>query len=297
MPRTRVVLPAVLALMLAWPSSACAWGFAAHRLIMRHAIELLPPALKPFFDHFRDEVVVRVVDPDQWRSVGWDDEPNHFLDFGGPEYGKYPFVALPREYGAALEKFGLVALRKNGLVPWREEEEFGNLRRAFESFTRDGSRAPGNVVLFAPVLGHYIQDAYQPFHATVNFDGQQTGNNGIHARFESDLVERFESKLTLAPAAPRPITNARDATFDALLSGYLLVDPILKADKDAIAGKAAYDDDYFQKFFETVRPILEQRLSEAATATAGLIMGAWEQAGRPALSVVAARPVQRVRPR
>ena len=27
--------------------------------------------------------------------------------------------------------------------------------------------------------------------------------------------------------------------------------------------------------------MLEQRLGEAITATAGLIMGAWEQAGRP----------------
>ena len=73
---------------------------------MRQAIELLPPELKPFFDQFKDEVVLRVTDPDLWRNVGWEDDPNHFLDFGVTEYGAYPFEALPREYGAALEKFG-----------------------------------------------------------------------------------------------------------------------------------------------------------------------------------------------
>jgi hypothetical protein len=44
-----------------------------------------------------------------------------------------------------------------------------------------------------------------------------------------------------------------------------------------------------------VKPVLERRLSEAITATAGLIMGAWEQAGRPALPLKDPRPIERVR--
>ncbi len=133
------------------------------------------------------------------------------------EYGAYPFQALPREYGAALEKFGESTLKRNGLLPWREAEEFGNLRRAFEEFKREAPYTISNVVLFSAVASHYIQDAHQPFHATDNYDGQQTGNNGIHARFERDLIERFESRLTLTPAPVKPIGNARDAAFEALL--------------------------------------------------------------------------------
>jgi hypothetical protein len=45
-----------------------------------------------------------------------------------------------------------------------------------------------------------------------------------------------------------------------------------------------------------VRPILEQRLGEAITATAGLIMGAWEQAGRPVLKPAGPRPPQKIKP-
>src|SRR6267142_1933712 len=89
------------------PSSAFAWGTAAHRYIMQRAIDLLPPEIKPFFVHFRDELVLRVVDPDVWRNAGWEDDPNHFLDFGVKEFGDYPFKELPREYGAAIEKFGM----------------------------------------------------------------------------------------------------------------------------------------------------------------------------------------------
>lgn len=277
------------------PSSAFAWGFAGHQFIMRRAIELLPPELKPFFTAHRDELVLRVTDPDLWRNIGWEDDPNHYMDFGVPEFGPYPFTALPREYGAAIEKFGMVTLKRDGTLPWREAEEFGNLRRAFEGFTRQAPYSSSDAVLFAAVASHYIEDANQPFHATSNHDGQLTGQHGLHARFERDLIERFESRLVVHPSAASPISNPRDAAFDALLASYQLVDPLLAADRAASAGKDVYDDDYFEKFFAGARTILEQRLGDSITATVGVIVGAWEQAGKPALALKDARPVQKVR--
>jgi len=287
-----------LALIVALaPSPAWAWGTSAHRHIMARAIDLLPEDLKPFFTSHKDEMVMRVIDPDLFRTVGWDEDPNHFVNFGAKELGEYPFTELPREFGAAIEKFGMATLKRDGLLPWREQEEFGNLRRAFEAFKRDSVYGPGDAVLFAAVMSHYIQDAHQPLHASINYDGALTGNTGIHSRFESALFERFQSRLTIHPAAPAPIRNARDAAFDALLSSYTLVDAILKADDEAKAGRDTYDDEYFEKLFTKVRPILEQRLGEAMTATAGLIMGAWEQAGRPTLNAQprGTRPPQKIK--
>jgi hypothetical protein len=294
MRNAHVGLLAVLLWSLA-PSPVSAWGFAGHQFIMRRAIELLPPELKPFFTAHRDEVVVRVTDPDLWRNVGWEDDPNHFMDFGVPEFGRYPFTALPREYGAAIEKFGMATLKRDGTLPWREDEQFGNLRRAFEGFKRQAPYASSDTVLFAAVASHYIEDANQPLHATNNHDGQLTGQSGLHARFERDLIERFESRLTVPLAAGAPIANARDAAFDALLASYQRVDPLLAADRAASAGKDVYDDDYFEKFFAGARPILEERLGASITATVGIIAGAWEQAGKPALALKDARPLQKVK--
>jgi hypothetical protein len=293
--RKASVVVVVALIACAAPPPAAAWGTAAHRHIMARAIDLLPMELKPFFLQHRDELVMRVIDPDLFRVLGWEEDPNHFVNFGAKELGEYPFKELPREYGAAIEKFGMATLRRNGLLPWRQQEEFGNLRRAFEGFTRE-TYGPGNAVLFAAVMSHYIQDAHQPLHASVNYDGQMTGNNGIHARFETALFERFQSRLTIRPAPPTPILNSRDAAFDALLSSYELVDPILKADEAARQGKETYDDEYFERLFTTVRPILEQRLGEAITATAGLIMGAWQQAGKPVLKPAGPRPPQKIKP-
>ena len=296
MRKTFVVLVSGAILATA-PSPALAWGTAAHRYIMAQAIDQLPAPLRPFFDRNRSEMVLRVIDPDLWRVVGWEEDPNHFVNFGVPEFGPYPFAALPREYGAALEKFGLATLKRNGVLPWRQEEEFGNLRRAFEGFAKNAPLAPSDTVLFAAVASHYVQDAHQPLHASNNYDGQLTEQRGVHARFETALFERFRSRLTVPTGALSPIKNPRDAAFEVLLQSYQLVDPLLKADKEASAGKETYDDEYFERFFARVRPILEKRLSEAITATASLIVGAWEAAGKPELRPDMPRPVQRVRPR
>lgn len=285
---------AAIALATLAPRPAHAWGFTGHRLIMARAIELLPPALKPYFERFRDEIVVRVVDPDQWRTVGWEDDANHFVDFGMPELGPYPFAGLPHDRDAAIEKFGVRVMDRVGYLPWREAEMFGNLRRAFEGFAKRSPYATADVALFAPVAAHYIQDAHQPFHASQNYDGQLTGNAGIHARFERDLVERFQSRLTLTPSAPAPAANPRELAFAVLLDSYTQVDAILQADTAAAAGKAFYDDDYFEKFFVRVKPILDRQLGRAITATASVIVGAWEAAGRPEVRTEDARPLQRV---
>src|SRR3954452_12507236 len=294
--RNAVVAACLCMLVVFEPSPAFAWGFAGHRYIMQRAIDLLPPDLKPFFVQQRAEVVLRVTDPDLWRNVGWDDDPNHFLDLGVKEYGPYPFNALPHDYGAALEKFGAATLKRYGLLPWREAEMFGNLRRGFEGFKKQAPYAVSDVVLFSAVASHYLQDAHQPLHATDNFDGQLTGQRGVHARFERDLVERYEQRLTMNPRTPVAITNAREAAFEALLSSFQLVEPLLKADREASAGREFYDDAYYEAFLQKVKPLLERRLSESITATAGMIMGAWEQAGRPVLRTQDVRPVERVSP-
>jgi len=169
------------------------------------------------------------------------------------------------------------------------------LRRAFEGMGTRSVYAVSDVVLFAGVASHYIQDANQPLHATDNFDGGQTNQRGIHARFERDLFERFRSRLTINPPPVRPITNARDAAFEILLASYQVVDPLLAADKKAVAGRTAYDDAYFDAFFAAARPLLEERLNSAITATAAVIVGAWEAAGRPAMLLEIPRPVERVR--
>src|SRR5690349_3936382 len=121
---------ALLVLTLA-PAPAHAWGFEAHKFITEQMIALLPAELRPVFERNKARIIERSIDPDLWRTVGWDTEdPNHFVDLD--YYGEYPFTALPHDYDRAVMKFGREVVHEQGLLPWRTEEFYGRLQRAFE---------------------------------------------------------------------------------------------------------------------------------------------------------------------
>lgn len=290
--RKWLVPTVVLLSALVQPRPALAWGFTAHQVIMRRALDLLPAELKPFFEQRREEVVLRVKDPDLWRTAGWPEDPNHFFDFGVKEYGAYPFAEVPRDYTAALEKFGQATIARNGRLPWRLAEVFGSLRRGFEGYGRGNGFAAEEIVLFAGVASHYIQDAHQPLHAADNYDGQLTGQRGLHARFEAELFERYQSRLTFVPPPVVPIQRAEEAAWAVLLDSFQKVDELLGADKAATAGLSHYDATYYDRLFDSAGPLMVQQVSKAMSATAAVITGAWIEAGRPSMAKVATRPPQ-----
>jgi hypothetical protein len=294
--RLAAAVAVVAAVGIAGPVRVGAWGAGGHRLILERAIDLLPPELRSAFDADRTTLLAHASDPDLWRAAGFEEEaPRHFLDIDA--YGPPPFSALPREFGAAVEKYGPETVTKNGLLPWRAAEMRGRLVRAFEAHASGQRYGLGNAVYLTAVLAHYVADAHQPFHAVLNYDGQLTNQYGIHARFEDDLPTRFAARLTYSPAAPKPILDTRDTVFDALASGATLAEGLLAADRRAAEGRAEYDDGYYEAFFAATQPVLERRTSEAITAVAGVILGAWQQAGRPDLTTPLPRPVQRIRGR
>jgi hypothetical protein len=284
------------AAVLAAPTPAQAWGFEAHAFIMGRAIELLPAEIRPFFAANRTFLVEHTIDPDLWRSAGFSEEPpRHFIDIDA--YGAYPFAALPRDYDAAVKRYGLETLTKNGLLPWRSAEVWGWLRRAFEQLPKGNQYAPGDVKFFSAILCHYVSDGHVPFHAVTNYDGQLSGQQGIHARWEAELFTRYQPRLAVKPAPVHPIPNIRDFMFDTVLTGVQLTQSVLDADRAAIGTYDEYDDRYYDTFFAATQSVLERRLSDAVTAVASAITSAWEQAARHALPVNPPKPVEKRRAR
>ncbi len=279
------------AMLLAGAQPVEAWGFEAHKFIVDKAIAILPPEIRPFFEKYRVEIVVHAVDPDLWRNVGWNAEegPRHFVDLDA--YGPPPFKDVPRDYEAAVAKYGVEFVTRNGLLPWRAQEMQAKLVEAFmlkQTYSRD------NIKLFASVVAHYLSDAQVPFHAALNHDGQLTKQWGMHSRFEAELFERYRDQLDVTPRVVR-IENVRDFAFDSLITSFSYVQGILDADRAAVQGRDEYDDEYFAQLFATVKPVLERRVSDSVTAVASAITSAWEQAGKPALPPDVPRVVRKVR--
>lgn len=268
------------------PAPAAAWGFDAHKFIADRMIALLPPELRPLFEERRSFIVERAIDPDLWRTVGWEEEPpNHFLDMDHKAFGPYPYAGLPRDYADAVQKFGRDFIHQQGLLPWRTSEFYGRLSREFESLKRE--RPPGyavdNIVLFSAVLAHYVSDGHVPLHSVINYNGQLTGQDGIHSRWEAELFVRNRAALTIAPPPVKPVTVPRDAMFDVLLASNRDSANVLESDRAAAEGREFYDDAYFEAFAKGSLSTLERRLNDSISAVASFITGAWEAAGKPAI--------------
>jgi len=290
----------VLAMMLCLgiPATASAWGFEAHKLIADCAIALLPAELRPLFEEQRTFIVERSVDPDLWRNAGFEAEPpNHFLDMDHEAFGRYPFEALLRDYDAAVQKFGREFMHRQGLLPWRVQEFYGELQRAFESLRRPNPPAYtlDNIALYTAILFHYVSDGHVPLHSVVNYDGQLTNQHGLHGRWESELFERNRAAVAIAPAAPHAVSNPRDFMFEVLLASNRVSGAVFDADRQAAVGREFYDDQYFDAFRASALPGLERRLNDSITAVAAVVMGAWEQAGRPPVPTRLPRTPRRVR--
>lgn len=277
------------------PLRVDAWGFNGHKVITDRAIELLPQDIRPFFQKYRTTLVEHSIDPDTYRTIGFTEEPpRHFLDIDA--YGPFPFKDLPHDYNEAVAKFGKDTVIRNGTVPWRTEEIYNQLRESFRQLPTS-SYARDNVKLFSSVMAHYVGDSFQPFHAALNYDGQLTGQIGIHARFETELFDRYQDKLHIAAGPIAQIPNAREFVFTTLTDSFTFVEPILAADREAIKGREVYDDAYFEELWKRTGPIMEKRLAGAVSGVASLITSAWIEAGRPALPVDAPprppRPIKR----
>jgi hypothetical protein len=299
--KTRGLILIICAMVAASPLPTAAWGLDVHRRIMARAVDALPTSLKPLFTAHRDFVIEHVVDPDLWRIMGLktdrgETDPDHFFDID--DLGEAaPFAGVPRDWDAFVAKFGLARATKTGRLPFRAEELFNRLVSEFRDLGKPSPPpyAADDVRYFSAVLSHYIQDAHQPFHATVNYDGRATNQLGIHSRFETELVLRRYSELRLPAVVIQPIPDFNRFIFDAIVRSESVVDSVLRADRAAAAGRQSYDDGYFEAFFTQTRPVLEQRLADSANGTASVIVAAWRQAGSPSPPVEGPRPPARIR--
>lgn len=287
----------LLAIVL--PVSLGAWGMDVHQAITRRALDGLPADLKPFFDVNQPFVVQHSIDPDLWRIVGLrgelGDEPmNHFFDIdslGEPA----PFTNVPHDRVALIAKYGTERAEKAGRLPWRTAEIFDKLVAAYQDAAQHPTGYGANDARYlAAILSHYVEDAHVPFHAVVNYDGDLTHQHGIHSRFENDVILRHAKVLRLQPVTVKPIPSIREFVFQTLVTSQSLVDTVLKADRDATRGRDVYDDGYFEAFWVGTRPIIEQRLSDAASGAASAIVAAWERAGKPKLPVGLSTTPQRI---
>jgi len=258
------------------PVSAWAWGPNAQRLIASRAVETLSPDVRPFFEANREFIGRHVTDPlTAIQASPRTEAHNHMLYLD--TYGKFPFDALPRNYRAALAKFGRARLESSGLLPWQIGLFSERLTEAFRAGNWEQAR------ILAAALAGYVAQAHDPFNTTENFDGRLSGQPGVSLRFSSTLVDRYSLFFPMRPNDAVFLSDPTDHAFENCLNAHSWLENILLADRRARSGLGDYTDDYYDRFYNQAGATLIRQLSDAATDVGSYWLTSWINAGRPAL--------------
>ena len=266
----RAVMLAV-ALTMAAPRPAGAWGLAAHRWIALRAATLT--RCRSLVAGHERELADAAVEPDTVLKsrLGATEEVRHFVNLDA--YGAPPFAALPRDEDAAVRRYGRAALDRNGVLPWYG----GRLAHELADESAHGDWRTARRT--AGYLAHYAGDATMPLHATANYDGQRTRQRGIHRRVEARLVDErlaaFErDAIRVGRARPIPPDRGAAALFAALEASFAAVTPVFAADRAGRRGTRVGSPLYFRRLDADLHALLAARLGAAAALTAALWDGA-----------------------
>ncbi len=273
-----------MAALFLLPAQTFSWGFAGHKLITQKAVMALRPQLRAYFLPIADSLVAHSIDPDLWRRVDKAESNRHYIDLDS--VATFPFDDFPVTYRAAVKKFGENVIQGIGIAPWRIEEMVDSLSIAMK---QKNSRL---ILRYASALAHYVEDIHNPLHTTKNYDGQLTGNKGIHSRYERWMVDTYLDQLDSAihpEPGSSPGRRLMPTIFNWLRASYVWVDNLLLADRlSKTPGKrytrnSSYEDAYYERLFRHTRDFTVLQMSRAATAVAACWQLAWHKAGRPRL--------------
>lgn len=278
--------------LLLMPVTAKSWGFFAHQRINKLAVFCLPPEMLVFYKTHIAFISEHSVDPDKRRYAVAEEAPRHYIDID--RYGTPPYDSLPRSWQDAVNRYTADTLQRHGILPWYLNTMMYRLTKAFEE------KDPSRILKLSAELGHYVADAHVPLHACSNYNGQLTGQQGIHALWESRIPElladvsfsywvgkanyldtpdqaNWQTILESAAAADSVLT------FEKLLS--IRFDPAHRYAYEQRNGKLArnYSTAYAKAYNLMLNKMVERRMQQSIHRVASCWYTAWVNAGQPSL--------------
>lgn len=266
------------------------WGFFAHQRINRLAVFTLPPKMLGFYKKNIAYVTEAAVNPDKRRYAIEGEAQRHYIDLD--HYGDSALNRLPRYWESAVDRFTEDTLQAYGILPWHIYRTYYQLKDAF--LLRD----PEKILRISADIGHYIADAHVPLHTTQNYDGQLSGQTGIHAFWESRLPELFAGGYNFFVGKASYLDNPQLAAWKAVASAHHALDSVLGNEK-ALSLRAkgkysfetkgrqtqrVYSREYAEAYHDLLAGMVERQMRRAIRLTGDFWFTAWVDAGQPDLN-------------
>ncbi len=261
--------------------AAWAWHAPAHDRATRTALAGMEKELPAFFMAGADTIAHCSADPDLFRlrenpELRDAEVPEHFFDLellGGAAVPptRSAFVALCAQKGIKPSQVGFLPY---AIVEWTQRL---TIALAEHRKWPDNKQIQEKCLVYAGILSHYAQDACQPLHTTIHYDGRvgpdgASPGSGIHAKMDALLQK-------LPPQQKPPRFEA--AVLEKLLPGVLaeicrshaLVEKVYQLEVELPAAEAPLPAD--SKAAQFARELL----GDCATFSASLYLTAWRNSG------------------
>jgi hypothetical protein len=268
-----LAIPVFLSLVALPPSTG--WGDNAERLIANKAIDTLPDEIRPWFESNRQFILAHLSDPEAAEAKSPSARRNGYIRLD--HYGPFPYSALPRDYKAAVQKYGKRTIDNFGLLPWQVGVSSKGLTDALHDHLW------GEAKVHAAALAHYVSEAHDPFNTTTNFDGHLSDQIGVDQRFSNGLIEHYQLFFFVHANDATFIKDPTDHAFEMVLSAHSWLEVILLADLRADLSNGIYNSEYYDRFYSLAGTVLVRQLTDATTDVGSYWLTAWVNAGRPPL--------------
>jgi acyl carrier protein len=268
-----------------------AWGFWAHQRINRMAVFTLPPEMISFYKANIEYITEHAVDPDKRRYAVEGEAANHYIDLD--HYCKLPCNEVPRKWKDAVEKYSEDTLMMFGIIPWNIERNMYKLTKAFEE--KDANK----ILKYSADIGHYVGDSHVPLHTTKNYNGQYTGQYGIHGLWESRLPELFNNNYDFFVGKAEYIQNKNEFIWSNILHAHSLLEVIFSLEKEIdlnfppdqkysfeTRGQTTvkvYSEAYSAAYHTALKGMVEDQMKRSIKHAADIWFTCWVDAGQPDL--------------
>lgn len=253
--------------------SLSSWSEKVHRKINTSSVEILPNGLKRL-NQWSEFIGDHASDADLRKMSDKPEFVKHFIDIDNYD----DFIKnhqIEENFKAACAKYGKDFVMKNGTLPWVTDSTYQALVENFRM--KNWNQA----ALTIADLGHYVADGFMPFHTTANYDGQFTGQTGVHSRYEEVMVDPYIDDIILKETPDKKVDQVQAYIFGYLYANNSKIEPILQADRDALKMSGGqYDESYYQFFWEKTKLLTVKQLRKATKTLATLIYSAWIEAGK-----------------
>ena len=277
-------------------SVANLWGFYSHRKITKMAIYTLPEEMMLFYKQNSSSIIEKSVSADRRRYVIEAEGPRHYIDLD--DYANLD--SIPKYWYNAIDKYGEETMTNRGIVPWHAYFTFKQLTKAFSESDFQ------KIITKSSDLAHYLADANVPLHTTSNYNGQETGQTGIHGFWETRLPELFSDDYDYLVGKAEYLEDPQEVIWRHIMQANQLVDSVflvetLVTHSIGESKKFAFEDKgkrsvkvysvKYSKAYHDAMPAIELQMQRSIKLIGNMWFTAWVDAGQPDLMTISQNPI------